>query len=195
MRSITSREEVIQFLQEYNTPLLQCEFMMYISPIEDIKVSNTPDPNTDLSGFNVENSTRFISSSKTVLPEKVLLTSFDCPDSGIRWTSQQDKFGFVRASLQYSQINVNFISPVGSDSFSPIHKYYNNQFTEEGLIKASDNNFPTIIISALVDGETHWLFRCSGCRFSYPLPVIDLSNAKTSVFKTVVSYNSFRYGL
>lgn len=167
MKSITSREDVIQFLKDYNTPLLQCEFMMVISDLTDVNS----------------------------VPDKVLLTAFDCPDSGIKWSAQQDKFGFVKANLQFSQMNVAFISPVENEAFSPIHKYYNAQFTEDGLIKAKNSSFAGIQIYALVEGTSHLLFKCSGCRFSYPIPAIDLSNPKTSVFKTVVSYNSFRYGL
>lgn len=193
MKSITSREDVIQFLQEHNTPLLQCEFMMVISLYNKTIGSETRVEYAGGGRFNISQGGS-VSYKDWDLPDTVLLTAFDCPDSGISWSIQPDKFGFLRASLKYSQINVSFISPV-EDTFSPIHKYYDMQFTEDGLIKARNDTFAEVKIFALVEDTSHLLFSCSGCRFSYPLPVIDLSNAKASVFKTVISYNSFRYGI
>lgn len=194
MISLTSREEVLAFLQKYNSPLLQCEFVMSISPLkvrENVGVDNLRTASGTVLG-----TLSFGEVEKSIeVPDKVLLVSFDCPDSGIYWSPQSDKFGFVRAALKYSQLNIAFISPVESDSLSPIHKYYDNQFTESGLLKPNRNSFSSIDIMAMVGDTTYQLFHCDGCRFSYPIPQINLATAKATTYKTVISYNSFRYGV
>lgn len=122
-----------------------------------------------------------------------IVTAFNIPQFGITYTQTSDVLGYVSPQLAMQSFDVSFLCKAGlGKPKSLIHSLYHSQFNDSGTLKfLPKDKLPKVYLCVNTAGFETRLVEFSGCRFSNPIPTVNLQGTGQAVFRTTVAYMSF----
>jgi len=170
---IENRDSVVALLKSIGgkhlaPPISQCDFLLNISVM----------------GTSLES-------------DHMIVVGFGTPDIGVGFTQNNNYFGLQTPMFQSAPIPMEFLwIPYITASKSMIHKLYEQQFTDKGLINVANFNLlPLVEIKQNFGGNPKNLITLEGCMFTNPVPSVNYKSAEFSVFKTNIFYRDIKYAL
>lgn len=134
--------------------------------------------------------------SQDVEAAQLVLTAFSIPALGISFSPSNEYLTFNEPNLSVNELNISFIETFSNlkDNRSPVFNLHAKQYNESGTLKfIPDTQLPFIKMS--FDSAGHGNFkpfvRFDGCKFSCPIPTVNLASTDKSVFSSRVSYSNY----